>query len=279
MRNEHAYYQSIAQILSYHQAAAETAHTGAAASTSTLSFAYNPLQYDPVKSSLPAARKAQERLIYMVGDSHSLPPAWSVMTWKGQSRLLVPKLATGVKQWHLRREGKFYPKANFENVVATIPSKADAVIVIIGEIDCREGLLQAVERDYHESLSKAMESTATNFVKGLKQLAAKKKWPLVMVHPVVPVLNETRGTVMAFNSVYRRVVERLCPPPTSASQPVPALQWLDILDHLVVSDTGSGSSTSQPTQTLNPIYHMDGTHLHPSYVRVMQDAMDRMIVR
>ena len=44
--------------------------------------------------------------IYVCGDSHALPPAWKVIN----KRLLVPKLVTGLKHWHLREESEFYPK-------------------------------------------------------------------------------------------------------------------------------------------------------------------------
>jgi len=47
------------------------------------------------------------------------------VTIKGQSRLLIPKVATGVKQWHLRKESDFYPKAHFNYLMNTIPAGSD----------------------------------------------------------------------------------------------------------------------------------------------------------
>ena len=44
---------------------------------------------------------------------------------EGTPRLLVPKLVTGVKQWHLRPQGDFYPKASFQQSVSSIPREAD----------------------------------------------------------------------------------------------------------------------------------------------------------
>ena len=52
---------------------------------------------------------------------------------------------TGLKVWHLRDGSEFFPKANFESAVASIPDGADTIFAF-GEIDCREGLLLAVER-------------------------------------------------------------------------------------------------------------------------------------
>lgn len=41
--------------------------------------------------------------IYVVGDSHVMSPAWGIISINGKYRLLVPRLVTGVKHWHLRK--------------------------------------------------------------------------------------------------------------------------------------------------------------------------------
>ena len=46
---------------------------------------------------------------------------------------------------HLRPESRFFPKTNFERVVAGIPERAE-VVFMFGEIDCREGIVGAVEK-------------------------------------------------------------------------------------------------------------------------------------
>jgi hypothetical protein len=89
-------------------------------------------------------REASKRPIYIVGDSHCMSLAWSIISvderhqekgrtevgaalgaGTGHSRLLVPQLVTGLKQWHLRNEGTFYPKANFHHTIEGIPSGSD----------------------------------------------------------------------------------------------------------------------------------------------------------
>ena len=88
--------------------------------------------------------EASRRPIYIVGDSHCMSLAWSIIRVDersqvkgsdevsralgantGNSRLLVPRLVTGLKQWHLRNEGTFYPKANFHHTIEGIPSGSD----------------------------------------------------------------------------------------------------------------------------------------------------------
>ncbi len=59
--------------------------------------------------------------------------------------MLHPLLVTGCKIWHLRPESRFYPKLQFFNTIRKLPPRAQ-VVMLFGEIDCREGLLLAVER-------------------------------------------------------------------------------------------------------------------------------------
>ena len=111
----------------------------------------------------------------MIGDSHCMSPAWRpikyhVSLWltysslcleptactytvrhtigivqQDETPLIHPVLSTGTKIWHLREEGVFYPKINFFNEISTIPDDA-TVVVLLGEIDCREGLHYCVQK-------------------------------------------------------------------------------------------------------------------------------------
>ena len=80
----------------------------------------------PPPAAAAAAAGAAGPPIYVCGDSHALSPAWQPVLPAGGGggdggpgsgagaaavRLLVPKLVTGLKHWHLRPEGDFYPKA------------------------------------------------------------------------------------------------------------------------------------------------------------------------
>ena len=84
--------------------------------------------------------QASQNPIYICGDSHCLSPAWSVISaqeshsagsdpavsgTKSIPRLLVPRLVTGIKQWHVRPKGVFYPKLSFQRTIEAIPSGAD----------------------------------------------------------------------------------------------------------------------------------------------------------
>ena len=64
---------------------------------------------------------------------------------QGAELMIHPVLSTGTKIWHLRDDGVFYPKHNFLNEIATVPDGA-SVIMLLGEIDCREGLHYCVQK-------------------------------------------------------------------------------------------------------------------------------------
>jgi hypothetical protein len=50
------------------------------------------------------------------------------------------------------------------------------VIFILGEIDCREGICSAVERDYYETIEEAIVATIQLFIKVLKDLKKTRKF-------------------------------------------------------------------------------------------------------
>lgn len=90
--------------------------------------------------------------LYVCGDSHCLSPAWRHIQFNNEKRLLIPVLVTGLKCWHLRKESNFYPKVNFYCAIDTIPKKEE-VLFMFGEIDCREGILLAVQKCKYEVIT------------------------------------------------------------------------------------------------------------------------------
>lgn len=215
IRNEHAYYCCIAQLLACKEF--------------------------PLPSGKP---------IYIMGDSHCLTPSWSSIEVKGEQRLLWPKLVTGCKMWHLNKESQFFPKANFYAVADSLERGAD-VVFLFGEIDCREGLLVAVEKCKYESLDEAATHTVNVFLEAICAMV-EEKGIKAYVHPVVPVLNETRPVVMQFNEILRPLVEKS-----------PGLTWLDFFPRLLNSEGGFEEK-----------YALDGTHMSPAYLSLLQESLN-----
>lgn len=214
IRNEHAYYSCVAQIMHH------------------VTF---PIPDHPQ--------------IYVVGDSHCLPLGWQAVNLP-KPHLLVPKLVTGLKCWHLRDECDFYPKKHFENVMRTIPAKA-TVIFVFGEIDCREGLLEAVERCKYDSIEEGIEVDVQIYIKALEAVV-KAKQLRAFVHPVIPVLDITRKVVKIFNASLQPALARS-----------KVLQWMDFFPQLL----------SEDQHGFNTKYSLDGTHMSPAYVPLVEQAL------
>ncbi|GAM29273.1 hypothetical protein SAMD00019534_124490 [Acytostelium subglobosum LB1] len=189
--------------------------------------------------------------IYIAGDSHSTVPAWTTCTIDGKPRLFHPLLTTGLKMWHLRPSSKFFPKFNFYAVTCTAP-KGSEIVFQFGEIDCREGILVSVDKCRYNTIEEGIEVTIDIYIAALKVLIQKYNYK-AYIHPVVPVLDQTRTMVKAFNKIFKEKVMK-----------VKELVWLDFFDELLDS-TGNG---------FNQEYAMDGTHMNPSYVRLVERTIN-----
>ena len=90
------------------------------------------------------------------------------------------------------------------------------VIFIFGEIDCREGLPNAVDKLKYDTLEQAMTVLLDIYVEVLVRVAKQRQF-LLMLHPVPPVLSETRDIVRLFNGMLQ---QKVC------WQPIKQVYWL-----------------------------------------------------
>ncbi|KAK5575602.1 hypothetical protein RB653_006735 [Dictyostelium firmibasis] len=194
----------------------------------------------------------KHRPIYIAGDSHCFSTAWTQITIQGEQRLFHPLLVTGLKMWHLRPSSKFYPKVNFYNVVPTAPPGSE-IVFQFGEIDCREGIIVSVERCRYKDIEEGMNITIDYYISALKDLVDKYKYK-IFIHPVVPVLNETRHIVKEFNKIFEKKI-RACK----------EFVWLDFFSNLL---------NPQDENAFNTQYALDGTHMNPSYVPLIENCIN-----
>ena len=184
--------------------------------------------------------------------------------------LLRPVLVTGTKIWHMRPDCRFYPHANYEAAVSSMPLPSSLrssrhLIVCFGEIDCREGIVLALEKARYASRSEAMASTAAIYITQLQRLASRGGEAMtVWVQPVVPVLDVTRAVVVEFVQVLRRLVQELSRG-EAREEGAGRVRWLDLFDDLL--DGAGGFDSAR--------YGMDGTHLHPRYVQLVEREMNK----
>eukprot|EP01112_Ceratiomyxa_fruticulosa_P020635 TRINITY_DN7095_c0_g2_i1.p1 TRINITY_DN7095_c0_g2~~TRINITY_DN7095_c0_g2_i1.p1 ORF type:complete len:746 (-),score=166.86 TRINITY_DN7095_c0_g2_i1:30-2267(-) len=221
IRNEHAYFCCISQLMN--------SHTD--------------------KNSIPKNPDVKLRPIYVAGDSHSISPAWHVISVKDEPRLLIPILVTGLKIWHLRPKSRFFPKINFLQAISSIPLNSD-VIFLFGEIDCREGFPLCVQRCKYDTLEEGMNITINIYMDVLTKIIHERKFA-AFIHPVVPVLNETRHIVKLFNRLLRSKVER-----------VKEIKGVDFFDKLLTPDQGA----------LKSCYYLDGTLLKQKNLEVLEES-------
>ncbi|DBA71347.1 TPA: hypothetical protein ACH3X2_011156 [Trebouxia sp. C0005] len=209
----------------------------------------------------PQPQAAGTLPLYLCGDSHCLSGAWNLVQVRGQPRVLVPCLVTGLKIWHMRQAGIFYPKHSFLTTMANLPDGAQ-VIFMFGEIDCREGLTMAVDKLKYETVDDAMDVLLHIYKDVLLKLVQERGFEM-FVHPIAPVLNETRHVVAPFNNKLQQQIDILSRAPEAQGR----LHWLDFFPDLLTPD---GSS-------LNPALQFDGTHMSPYYVHFLNDQLAAIV--
>ncbi|KAF6255223.1 hypothetical protein COO60DRAFT_1662566 [Scenedesmus sp. NREL 46B-D3] len=201
--------------------------------------------------------------LYLCGDSHCLPGAWRHVTLNNRRRRLHPLLITGAKVWHLRPDSWRCPRHQFWAALSQLPPGAE-VVLLLGEIDCREGLLIAVEKMKYASLSHAVATTVGVYVTLLLQLVQQHTLR-IYVHPVPPVLDETRHIVKLFNAALQEGLTKVLHSHPELHQ---RLAFLDFFQELLTSD---GSGLLQQLE-------FDGSHLHPRYLGHLEAALNAALV-
>lgn len=254
IRNENAYYIAIAQLLSLKKIPVElrtfqTPEGGIDALSPNTNTNTNT-------NNNTTTNLMMKNAMYVCGDSHCLSPAWEVIQqdYNNQKNqvLIMPVLVTGLKIWHLRNESSFYTKTNFYNAVKLIP-KGSRVIFLFGEIDCREGILLAVQKLKYDTVEEAMKNLVKIYVKVLLELKDKYGFE-IYVHPVPPVLDHTRENVLKFNSFLEKAVKK----------EKGSLHWMDFCNHLLLLT----QIDNKQINSFKPEFQLDGTHIHPSYVNL-----------
>jgi hypothetical protein len=267
VRNEHAYYCCIAQLMSVPDELAvppqKSSSSGGGGATrqgevEAGAGAEGEGEGEKEETAANAGGPATTtgKPLVVCGDSHSLTSAWRWVSVKGERRQIHPALVTGLKAWHLREESVFYPKVNFENTVACIPDGSD-VVFLFCEIDCREGILMAVEKDRYADFDAGVRRSVGIYVRTLLNLVRTRGFA-VYVHPVPPVLDPTRGMVMRFNTVLQEEVRK-----TEG-----ILKWLDFAEDLVQGDPAVPGKFA-----LRDGLALDGTHMSPAYLPSLARAL------
>jgi hypothetical protein len=98
IRNEAAYYCCIAQVVEYLQSGVRGLPSPGQ------DHVFLPGS-DPLPRLVP---RGTENPIYVCGDSHSISPSWHTVSVRGEPRLLIPALVTGLKACTSPRAGGLF---------------------------------------------------------------------------------------------------------------------------------------------------------------------------
>ena len=77
-------------------------------------------------------------------------------------------------------------------------------------------------------------------------------------------IKETRHIVKAFNSILQKMVKKYAKGDLAGK-----LVWLDFYQDLLTPDGGN----------LKEEYNLDGTHVHPNYLSVLEAAVNKAVTR
>ena len=195
---------------------------------------------------IPSVLNPDLPVLHVVGDSHCLSPAWRTISVGGEPHLVVPRLITGLKVWHLRSSSTFYTKAHFDASLQQVPD-GSLLVFLLGFIDCREGLPTALEHGVYQTLEEGVDVLVQTYVDTLGSLCLRRG-VRIFVHPVPPVIEEMQEIVALFNCKLRAQV-----------MATSGLMWLAMFDHL----------------TLVPKdLQLDGLHLHPQYLPQLEQGIE-----
>jgi tetratricopeptide (TPR) repeat protein len=194
------------------------------------------------------------KTLYVVGESHCLSAHGIDVRHKDQVMRCMSEWIWGCKQWHLGSGSNNKYRQKFDAVMARLPRES-AVLLLIGEIDCRydEGILKAWEKSPEKSLSDVARATVAAYVDYVA--AAAQRYGHQIILGGVPAPNialedlppETAAqVVLVIGSVNAALKERA------------AGAGMQFLDVHALTDRGDGIADGQ--------WHIDQHHLFPEAV-------------
>jgi tetratricopeptide (TPR) repeat protein len=198
---------------------------------------------------LPAPADGLPRL-WLVGDSHVVPPQGQQAPLEGVSHVLAAQLVMGCKLWHLAQPADNPRRANLAAQLAALPAGA-ACVVSLGEIDLRptEGMWSVARR---KDIPWAELITRT-IPPAVAWLAARRGGRrLIIAGTPVPHRAQMARLPEEQRPEYRRFVAAA----NQALQAAALAQGLEFLDLQTFTGDGRGG----PNQAL----YLDDVHLVPA---------------
>ncbi|MDB2562509.1 tetratricopeptide repeat protein [Sulfurimonas sp.] len=190
--------------------------------------------------------------IVIIGDSHSLSYAHTVLKYKEEEYIVDARMIFGCKVWHLANNSQNRFKAHFKNLLMKIPDNCK-VIFSIGEIDCRvdEGILPYCKKIGCD-IERYIDDLVSSYIRYIVEAIKVKVIEVIIYGVPAPDNNnmELIRTIQLFNEKLQRNCKKY------------DFEFLN--PYLITSDVYGKS---------NGIYHIENVHLKPS---TLQEIVNNM---
>jgi lysophospholipase L1-like esterase len=112
-----------------------------------------------------------------------------------------------------------------------------------------------------------MRHTVDIFVKVLVKLIKTRKFN-VFIHPILPILNETRPIVVTYNDIYKEAIDKM-----------KGAKWLDFFDEILITNNGSHWKEEEDISNIHVRNELklDGTHINPKYISILEKSINSVI--
>ncbi len=173
--------------------------------------------------------------VFVLGDSHCIGPAQSVVAIDGHPHRVLPRYVIGCKAWHLGNNRENAYKEGARRQVAALPP-ASAVIASAGDIDCRfaSGFYN-LHRKTGAALGPAILGTVEGYLDFVTALAAPGGHALRILAPPAPAREPPGATADD-----RRLVAEIAARFHEALQAGCARRGLALVDYYALTVAGDG---------------------------------------
>ncbi|MEN8134132.1 MAG: tetratricopeptide repeat protein [Thermodesulfobacteriota bacterium] len=189
--------------------------------------------------------------IYIVGDSHCLSAANTMMHFNGVDYLAKAKIIIGCKAWHLGNKDKNRFKYEFGKNIESIPPGATAIFMF-GEIDCRidEGIIKHYKKN-NVNLTESIITLVDNYLNYVLRIVNSRE--------IFPIICNTPARLLCKDSASdsdKKLQKNVLAKFNQALTDNVTKKHIPILDVYTSSNAQEGRPGSG--------CHIDGNHLWPS---------------
>ncbi|MCE2510872.1 MAG: hypothetical protein J4G10_07880, partial [Alphaproteobacteria bacterium] len=195
--------------------------------------------------------------IHVIGESHSLSPNGTVVTFEGTPSKIASHLLIGCKAWHLSQPSENYFQRGLRSALSEVPKKG-TVIACFGEIDCRhnEGVFHH-HRKQGGDLDAIIRKTVEGYVAFVTKATAARNTRLLFTG--VPAPHHERPALREFAAEDRTAYLEAIANFNRQLKEVAEAKGAAVIDVYGLTAGGDGVADGK--------WHIDHHHLRPDSLR------------